>query len=209
MNTLRRYRTVCILLAIVLAPSVALAAGSPQDVELVRFGVDGAERWSRTLLDSDAGQGEGALTALPWHKQLPDIDVQLFGGGLVPLREARGSVVVLEFWATWCAPCQKSLPKLQSLYEAHKDEGLLVIAINVGESPQLALPYAEEMGLTMPIGIYQESMIPTLFGQAVPTMVIADRAGNIRGRWGQAVRRMNEVLHETTLADLAVEGPVR
>ena len=132
--------------------------------------------WSRT-------SRSGTLTAFPWHKRLPDIDVRLFGGEVVPLAEHEGSVLILEFWATWCAPCRKALPRLQSLYETHKDAGLKVIAINVGESPQLVVPYAEDLGLTMPIGIYQESMVPTLFGQAVPTMVIADRSGNIRGRW--------------------------
>jgi len=169
-------------MALALASTAALPA-SPDDPELVWYGDDGSERWSASLPDSEPGQPEGTLTALPWRKQLPDIDVRLFGGDVVPLRDTRGSVVVLEFWATWCAPCQRALPKLQALYDAHKDDGLAVIAINVGESPQLVLPYAEDMGLTMPIGIYQDAMVPTLFGQAVPTMVVADRAGNIRGRW--------------------------
>ena len=182
MNCLRSFLCLCVFLAAA-CPGAAAAAPAPGEVHVAVYAPDGSERWSTGLADLDADQPEGALTALPWHKQLPDLDVRLIGGGVVPLAESRGSVVILEFWATWCAPCRRALPKLQSLYEAHRDEGLTAIAINVGESPHLALPYAEDMGLTMPIGIYQEAMVPTLFGQAVPTMVIADRMGNIRGRW--------------------------
>ena len=182
MNCLRYFLSISALLAFAGSPSVAQTS-PPAEATVASYDALGAERWSAALSDAETSLPGATLTALPWHKRLPDIDVRLFGGEVVPLTETRGAVLVLEFWATWCAPCQRALPKLQSLYETHKDAGLTVIAINVGESPPLVVPYAEDMGLTMPIGVYQESMVPTLFGQAVPTMVIADRWGNIRGRW--------------------------
>ena len=182
MNCLRYFLPISAWLLFAWSASVAQTSPSAE-ATVVSYEAQGGERWSAGLSDAETSRPGATLTALPWHKQLPDLDVRLFGGDVVPLTETRGEVLVLEFWATWCAPCQRALPKLQSLYETHKDAGLTVIAINVGESPQLVIPYAEDMGLTMPIGIYQESMVPTLFGQAVPTMVIADRSGNIRGRW--------------------------
>jgi len=213
MNRFNSYLCLCAMLAAV-CPGPVTSASSTEETRVTSYATDGSERWSAGWADVAAGPPEGALTALPWHKRLPDIDVKLFGGGVVPLAETQGSVVVLEFWATWCAPCRKALPKLQSLYEAHKDEGLTMIAINVGESPQLAVPYAEDMGLTMPIGIYQKVMVPTLFGQAVPTMVVADRSGNIRGRWDTYVDDQDDevaALIERLLVEvddlLVTEGP--
>jgi thiol-disulfide isomerase/thioredoxin len=168
-----------------LAASCVLQASWSGESRVVWYDHAGEERWSASLEDPEPGTPGTALTVPPWRKGLPDIDVRVYGGSVVPLAQMRGSVVVLEFWATWCEPCQRALPKLQALYETRAKDGLKVIAINVGETPQVVLPYVEEMGLTMPIGIFQESMIPTLFGKAVPTMVVADREGKIRGRWDE------------------------
>jgi thiol-disulfide isomerase/thioredoxin len=157
-------------------------AGSPaQALSWVPF--DGSAGWSLTLDEPPPSASEGSLTVSPWHERLPDLDVRLLGGDVLPLSETRGSVVVLEFWATWCVPCQHALPQLQKVYDEHHDDGLIAVAINVGDSPQIVVPFAEDMGLTLPIGIFQKWMQPSLFGKAVPALVVADRRGNLRGRW--------------------------
>jgi thiol-disulfide isomerase/thioredoxin len=171
----------CAVLASVLLPAL-VHPSSESRVGLVSYALDGEQRWSVEGAGTDPAVPEGSLTALPWHRRLPDIDVPLFGGEVVSLDEVDGPVV-LDFWATWCGPCRRALPRLQALYETHRDEGLTVIAVNVGEGPAHALPYAEDMGLTMPIGIYQPSMGRPLFREVIPTLIIADRWGNIRGRW--------------------------
>ena len=172
------------LAALVVAATPAghtLAEDVPQ---LAWFPSAGTVQWRVPLTPGEASDPvEGRLTTPVWYKRLPDLDVRLVGGKVLRLREARGSVLALSFWATWCGPCRRELPKLQALYDARREAGLSVVAINVEEPLELAVPFAEDLGLTMPIGLFDPAMRPTLFGKVVPALVIADREGNIRGRW--------------------------
>jgi thiol-disulfide isomerase/thioredoxin len=181
-------------LCLFLALGSTAAAGEPPDPpdssasdasepKLIWLAHDGTEKWDVPLVSRLESEPQGVLTSTTWYKPLPDLEVRLFGGGTFPLREAGGSVLILDFWASWCVPCLEGLPKFQALYDKHREAGLEAVAINVGESPQLAIPYAEDMGLTMPIGIYQQAMTPTLYGKALPALVVVDRQGKIRGRW--------------------------
>jgi thiol-disulfide isomerase/thioredoxin len=170
--------------ACLVAASVAGRVPAEEAPQLAWFSPSGATLWSLPLpQDASSASVEGRLAAPVWYKKLPDLDVRLVGGKKLRLREARGSVLVLTFWATWCAPCRRELPRMQAIYEARREAGLEVVAINVQEPVDVAVPFAEDMGLTMPIGLFDEAMRPALFGKVVPALVVADREGNIRGRW--------------------------
>jgi peroxiredoxin len=104
-------------------------------------------------------------------------------GDTVSLASLRGSVVLLNFWATWCAPCRYETPYLQSLAEAHEAEGLRVVGVSMdtGDAGELIAEFVEEYGVTYTIladpqmrgmEIYQILGLPGTF--------LIDRDGTLR-----------------------------
>jgi peroxiredoxin len=96
------------------------------------------------------------------------------------LSQFRGQTVVLNFWATWCAPCLAEMPILQDLYEQYSDEGLEVIAINVGEEARLVQAWAKQLALTYPILLDEKLTIATQYAiRGQPTTYIVAPDGKI------------------------------
>lgn len=77
---------------------------------------------------------------------LRDID-----GREVRLDAFRGRTVIVNFWATWCAPCVAEMPSLEKLRQALKSERVEVLAVNLQESAARIRPFAERLGLSMPM----------------------------------------------------------
>jgi cytochrome c biogenesis protein CcmG, thiol:disulfide interchange protein DsbE len=75
----------------------------------------------------------------------PEIDnaTELFSASPVSLRQYRGKLVLLEFWASWCGPCWRSFPVLNQLQERYRDRGLVILAVSVDEDVADARDYAE------------------------------------------------------------------
>jgi thiol-disulfide isomerase/thioredoxin len=84
----------------------------------------------------------GATPALA----LEDVD-----GKLHRLADYKGKVVLINFWATWCAPCREEMPSMQALGDSLQGKPFAVLAINVGEGPRAARDFAEKMALRFPI----------------------------------------------------------
>ena len=144
---------------------------------------DGASRFSIAPDVLLAAPASGpALTTPIWNPALPALSIPLLDGSTYEL-STRGSVLVLDFWASWCTPCRQELPHLEGLYRDLGGAGLRAIAINVLEEPEVARDTARAMGLTMPIGRFEEPMRPALYRRALPTIVVADRFGAIRHRF--------------------------
>jgi thiol-disulfide isomerase/thioredoxin len=81
--------------------------------------------------------------AAPQPKQLlsagsiaPDFEAEAWGGGLLHLSDFKGKVVVLDFWSTWCPPCQKSLPHIEKIYQATKDQDVVVLGVCVWDEKE-------------------------------------------------------------------------
>ena len=77
---------------------------------------------------------------------LLDADGQSF-----TLNQLRGRPLLIYFWATWCAPCRAEMPALEAAYQDHKKDGLVVIAIDVQENPELAQTFAKWLGVTFSV----------------------------------------------------------
>ena len=111
--------------------------------------------------------------------QLTDLDDQP-----VSLAALRGHPVWINFWATWCPPCQRETPVLRETYEAHRSEGLVLLAIDVQETADTARNYATRYGLTYRIGLDLTGAVfrtYRIFG--LPSQYFVDRDGVIRGRY--------------------------
>lgn len=111
--------------------------------------------------------------------QLSDLD-----GRPVSLASLKGHPVWINFWATWCPPCQRETPVLRDTFEAHKSEGLVLVAIDVQETADTAREYATRYGLTYRIGLDLTGAVfrtYRIFG--LPSQYFLDRDGVIRGRY--------------------------
>jgi len=70
-----------------------------------------------------------------WTGSTPPLVLPDMGGREQKLSAWRGSVVIVSFWATWCEPCRDELPVLSTMAKRHREEGLRLVAVNVGEAP--------------------------------------------------------------------------
>lgn len=99
----------------------------------------------------------------------------------VSLRDHRGDVIYLSFWASWCIPCRQEMPYLEQLWQRHRGAGLQVIGINVEEDAAAARQFAKEHGLTFPLVRDGDRAVSTLYRvPGFPTHYIVDRRGKIR-----------------------------
>ena len=113
----------------------------------------------------------------------PDISLRTTKGALVELKDYRGQVVLINFWASWCAPCIHELPKLQKIYKDLKGEKFIVLGINVDEARNKSgvKPLAKKLGLKFPILLDPEGTTLSLYNpdMGIPFTVIIDQQGNI------------------------------
>ena len=133
-------------------------------------------------------------TALPVALQAPGIEVSPKEGSLAPdfllerleagelrLSDFHGRAVVLNFWATWCAPCRKEIPQLVDAYDRYEAGGLIVIGLNLQEGKSIVGSYAEDFGMNFPIAIDRDGEVGDEYRLlGLPTTFFIDREGIIR-----------------------------
>lgn len=154
-----------VLAALLLAVTVALLARTATNLR---------------ALDVPARALLPAGTKLSTGQEAPDFRLATIAGDSLSLGSLRGRVVVVDFWATWCGPCQQELPALQRLYEEHAARGLEIVAISVDAGPEAVAPYARQARLTFPV-VLGGIAVQTLYRvTALPTLFLVDRAGVIR-----------------------------
>jgi peroxiredoxin/outer membrane lipoprotein-sorting protein len=116
---------------------------------------------------------EGELTGKP---ALP-FELSTLAGERMGLDDLRGSVVLIDFWATWCGPCRRELPHVQKLYDEHKDDGLVVLAVSQ-EKEATIRRYIDKAGFTFPTLVDADGSVNRSYGvSALPTLVIVNREG--------------------------------
>lgn len=119
-------------------------------------------------------------------RPVPAFTVQSLEGKEVQFASlATGKPVLVDFWATWCAPCIKAMPELQKLHRQHAAKGFSVVGISIDEEHQKARQFAATKKLGYPIFL-DATKTPAwsvLHVRAIPAMFLIDKQGRIVQQW--------------------------
>lgn len=126
--------------------------------------------------------GAGAVAPAEQHPLVgtsaPEFEIPSRTGGaaLSPQSQA-GKVVIIDFWATWCAPCRESFPFYQSLVDQHGGN-VVVLAVSVDEEPAKIADFAKETGVSFPLGWDEDQVVAKLYNpEKMPTSYLIDKNG--------------------------------
>lgn len=156
-------------------------------------------------IDTPDSFEEAADLKQPSSQSVPPLTLQTLEGDYLSLLEAEQPIMVLDFWASWCVPCVRTLPKLQELSEWASEEGLpvAVYALNIGEDPETVQTFIKEQGLDLQVVLDPQSTTSLPFDiEAIPTTIII-RDGQIVKRHSGASDDFVEVLQEDLRSLLA------
>ncbi|MBI2366942.1 MAG: TlpA family protein disulfide reductase [Deltaproteobacteria bacterium] len=128
------------------------------------------------------------LEPMKENSPTPDFSLPTPEGKKVSLKDFRGKIVFLNFWASWCAPCREEMPAMDRLYKEFKDKNFVVLAVAVKDRKQDAISFVKELKLTYPIGLDPEGEVGLLYGAwGLPTTYLIGTKGEGLARaWGPA-----------------------
>ena len=110
-----------------------------------------------------------------------DFTVAGLTGQPLRLRDFKGKVVFLNFWATWCPPCKEEMPSMERLYRRYKDKEFTILALSIdsgGTAPVGA--FVKKLGLTFPIGLDTQMTVANQYAvRGLPSTFLIDRKGTI------------------------------
>jgi peroxiredoxin len=157
-------RNAIIILAVVAAVTLMLFAG-------VRM----SRRRAGVTKLNPAGKSGGVA---------PDFELKSLDGKQVRLSDYRGKAVLLNFWATWCAPCKIEMPWFVDLQKQYASQGLQVIGVAMDDSGEETIAkFAQQMGVNYPVLIGKEAVGDAYGGvEFLPTTFVIDRQGRIVDR---------------------------
>ena len=111
----------------------------------------------------------------------PDFTLKTLDGQELTLSKLKGKVVLLDFWATWCAPCREAIPHLINLQKTHQEKGVEVIGMSVDKGDvETVRRFVKSMDIPYPIIITPEEVSRNFGVTALPTTIIIDKEGKIR-----------------------------
>ena len=134
----------------------------------------------------------------PFDFTLPGIQ------GEVSLADYRGQYVLVNFWATWCPPCRDEMPDLQTYYDAYRDRGFTLLAVNEAEDPAAVRQFVEGFGFTFPIALDLDGAVMKRYGtESLPTSYLIGPDGKLAKTWVPG--RLNRATLERDITPL-LEG---
>ena len=123
------------------------------------------------------------IRVLAQRPDLMDFTLPLLNGEQKTLSSHKGKVVILNFWATWCPPCRAEMPSMETLYKRFQNQGLEILAVDIGETASAVQPFVRNNNYTFPVLLDLNGNIGSLYGvTAIPTSIIIDRSGKIISR---------------------------
>ena len=130
----------------------------------------------------------------------PEFTLHTVDGKTYRMSVLRGRPVIVDFWATWCAPCKSSMPHLSAIQSRYRDRGLVVLGLSTDDDdPQVVRHFADRLGVTFSLAVSDDRVLDA-FGpiRGLPTTVYINRKGEI-------VRRVTGYIDAETMESYAKE----
>lgn len=122
----------------------------------------------------------GLVPAPEAYPVAPDFSLVNLNGQPIQLSSFHGKVVILDYWATWCAPCKIEIPHLIELQKKYEGQGLQVIGISMDDGPEPVKVFAHELGMNYPIAMGDVKVAEAYGGVlGLPVAFLIDRQGRI------------------------------
>lgn len=114
-------------------------------------------------------------------KKAPDFTLSNGYGETFTLSDQKGKMVILNFWATWCPPCQREIPDFIELYNQYKEDGLVIVGVSVDQTGWETIEqYIETIGIQYPVVMFTPDVVQKYDNfQSIPTTFIIDKKGRI------------------------------
>jgi thiol-disulfide isomerase/thioredoxin len=151
-----------------------------------------------------------SLAASPVAPPAPPLEVATLDGSRFDLAAQRGHAVILNVWATWCAPCRVEMPMLSAFYAHHQNEGLVMLGLSVDTPRDLALVRKVAAGVSYPVALAQgasKNGFPA--ANALPVTYLIDADGGVRARLTPDAIGLTEQKLAALMAPLLRPGVVR
>jgi cytochrome c biogenesis protein CcmG/thiol:disulfide interchange protein DsbE len=138
------------------------------------------------LLNQSPVTGKSGSTRL--DKPAPEFTLPLFEGGELTLSEQSGRPVVINFWASWCAPCRVEARRLEEAWRSYRDRNVLLVGIQTQDTEADGRAYLSEFGVTYPNVIDGDGKVSVDYGViGLPVTFFVDRDGIVVHRWVGAI----------------------
>ena len=113
-----------------------------------------------------------------------DFTLELTEGGILSRSDLQGKVVLIDFWASWCAPCRQEAPALEQVYREYAGPDVEFVGVNIWDLPGNAAQYIADFSLTYPSGVDADGKIAIDYGvKGIPEKFFLDRQGIIRQKF--------------------------
>lgn len=161
-------------------------------LSLVLFFSIGSRAGTKTT--NSAAARENYVVPVPVNYPAPVLELENVKGEVESLEDFKGQVVLVNNWATWCPPCKAEMPTLAAYFNAHVDEGFMVIAIEAGDPRDQVAKFAKDFALPFKVWLDPRSEALNAFRNgSLPSSYVMDRNGVIRYAWtGEINREMLE-----------------
>jgi peroxiredoxin len=172
------------------------------------------------LVENEALAREHLFEAMGMAKvtgqRAPDFTLSSTDGTQVSLQQYQGKVVFLNFWATWCIPCREEMPALEKLHQTYQTQDLVILAIDLKESPEQVKAFFEKHALSFASVIDTDGTIFRAYSvTGMPTTYLIGRDGHILARgiggrdWtkAEAHELIRELVHKNPVASGAGSNP--
>ena len=139
--------------------------------------------WIALSTDNTGASTSGSIPAPQAGFAAPNFTLKTPDGTSYTLADLRGQAVLVNLWATWCPPCRAEMPAIERMYEEYKDQGFVVLAVNMTyqDDPFAVAPFTAEYGLTFPILLEETGDVAAAYQlRSLPTSLFIGRDGIIQ-----------------------------
>ena len=138
------------------------------------------------LADRAPVTGKSGISAV--GKPASDFSLPLIGGGDIVLGDHIGRPVVINFWASWCPPCVREAPALESAWRAYRSEDVLFVGVDIQDTEEDAAAYLRDLAITYPNGMDRDGRVTIDYGViGLPVTFFVNREGIVQRRWVGAI----------------------